>query len=137
MPDGTMKRVLTLRSNDESIKCGCRFKYMPDEIDFDYNALTKALNDAIDKEAAETNNQYITNERQTAPIIKEFDFDGLTTEFQELVGQLMSDNQSNAIKITSIVDKYLGKGKKVGDCTPEQSELIDLINGELKELIKH
>ena len=136
-PDGTTRRVLTLRCNDESIRCGCRFKYMDDEIDFTYNALTEALNRAIDKEAAETDNQYVTDERQAAPILKEFDFDALTAEFQDLVGQLMSQNQSNAIKITAIVDKYLGKGKKVGDCTPEQSEMIELINQELKELVNN
>ena len=35
----------------------------------------KALNEAIDKEAAETNNQFVTNERQDTPIVREFDFD--------------------------------------------------------------
>ena len=53
-------------------------------------------------------------------------------EFQELVSQIMSINQSNGIKITSTVDKYLGKNKKVTDATPEQAEFIYLINEELK-----
>lgn len=136
-PDGTSRRVLTLRSDDESIRCGCRFRYMANEIDFTYDALTKALNAAIDKEASETNNQYVTNDRQSAPILREFDFDALTAEFQSLVGTLMSDNQSNSVKITAVVDKYLGKGRKVGDCTPEQAEMIELINQELKELINN
>ena len=45
-------------------------------------------------------------------------------------------NQSNAGKITAIVDKYLGRGKKVGECTPEQAEQIDLIVHDLELLIK-
>ena len=49
----------------------------------------------------------------------------------------MSKNQSNAGKITSIVDKFLGKGKKVGDCTPDQAEQLDLIVHELEELSKN
>lgn len=36
-------------------------------------------------------------------------------------------------RITQIVDKYLGKGKKVNDATMDQVELIDLIVTEIKE----
>ena len=125
--DSGSRMVLTLRSLDNSIRCGCRFKYIQPEIDFTYEALTEALNKAIDQEAAETNNQYVTNERMTAPIVKEYDFDALMDEFRELAGALVQRSQTNGIKITQIVDKYLGKGKKVGDATPDQAELIHLI----------
>jgi hypothetical protein len=127
------RMVLTLRSLDNSIRCGCRFKYIKPEIDFTYDALTEALNEAIDKEAAETNNQFVTNERTAAPILKEYDFDSLMNEFRDLAGQLMQKSQTNGIKITQIVDKYLGKGKKVGDATPDQAEFIHLIVTEIKE----
>ena len=133
MPDGTHKMVLTLRSSDNSIRCGCRFKYIANEIDFEYEALTKALNDAIDKEASETNNQFVTDERQADVILREYDYDALISEFQDLVGQIMQKNSAAAPKITSIVDKYLGKGKKVGDTTPDQAEFIYLIVSEIKE----
>ena len=133
MPDGTNKMVLTLRSSDNSIRCGCRFKYIANEIDFEYEALTKALNDAIDKEASETNNQFVTDERQADVILREYDYDALISEFQDLVGQIMQKNSAAAPKITSIVDKYLGKGKKVGDTTPDQAEFIYLIVSEIKE----
>ena len=132
LPDGSSKAVLTLRSSDSSVRCGCRFKYIASEIDFDYNALTKALNEAIDKEAAITNGAFVTNERQAPITSTEYDYDALMKEFQELVSQIMNANQSNGVKITSIVDKYLGKNKKVTDATPEQAEFIYLINEELK-----
>ena len=132
LPDGSSKAVLTLRSSDSSVRCGCRFKYIASEIDFDYNALTKALNEAIDKEAAITNGAFVTDERQVPVASVEYDYDALMKEFQELVSQIMSINQSNGIKITSTVDKYLGKNKKVTDATPEQAEFIYLINEELK-----
>lgn len=131
--DGTTSRVLTLRSLDNSIRCGGRFKYIAPEIPFSYEALTKALNDAIDKEAAETGNKFVTNERIAEDTTKTYDFDALTAEFQELVGKIMTKNQSNAPKITAVVNKYLGKNKKVRDATIEQAELIYLINNELKE----
>ena len=134
-PDGTSKVVLTLRSGDNSVRCGSRFKYMANEIDFNYESLTNALNEAIDKEAKETNNQFVTDERQTPVEITEYDFDALMAEFQDLVGVVMSKNQSNAVKLTSIVDRYLGKGKKVSDATPEQSELIYLIINDIKSYL--
>ena len=128
------RMVLTLRSPDNSVRCGCRFKYIEPEIDFTYDALTKALNDAIDKEADETNNQYVTTERQSAPILKEYDFDALMGEFKEIVGGLMErDSATNMPKITQIIDKYLGKGKKISEATRDQAELVYLIVNEIKE----
>ena len=59
----------------------------------------------------------------------------MMAEFQEIVGALMSKNQNNAKKITAIADKYLGKGKKVGDCTPTNAPQLDLILMELRELV--
>ncbi len=56
-------------------------------------------------------------------------------EFQNIVGALMSKDQNNAKKITAIADKYLGKGKKVNDCTPTNAPQLDLILMELKELV--
>jgi hypothetical protein len=37
--------------------------------------------------------------------------------------------------LTAIADKYLGKGKKVGDCTPSNAPQLDLILMELRELV--
>ena len=129
--------VLTLRCSDGSIECGGRFKYLPDEIPTNYQALVKALQDAIEKEAAENDNKYVTNEKiKPVPEGKVYDFDAMKAEFQDLVGELMTANQSNAGKITMIVEKYLGKGRKVGDCTPEQSEQLELIIIDMKDLLQ-
>lgn len=130
--DGSSKAVLTLRSADNSVRCGCRFKYIASEIDFTYDALTKALNEAIDKEAQLTNNAFVTDERNAPVKSTEYDYDALMMEFKDLVSQIMTKNQSNSVKITSITDKYLGKGKKASDATPDQAEFIYLINEELK-----
>lgn len=127
--------VLTLRCTDGSIECGSRFKYLPEEISTNYHVLVKALQDAIEKEAAENGNKFITDEKIVVPVAPEFDFDSLNEKFQNLVSQLMNQNQSNSIKITNIVEKYLGKGKKVSECTAEQCEQIDLINNDLQEML--
>ena len=134
--DNGSKTVLTLRSADNSIRCGCRFKYIQPEIDFTYDALTQALNTAIDKEAEETNNQFVTSERQMAPTIKEYDYDALMAEFKDLVGVVMLKGESNAAKIQYIVENYLGKGRKVADATIDQAEFIYLIVEEMKSEFK-
>jgi hypothetical protein len=132
--NGNSSRVLTLRSLDNSVRCGCRFKHIAPEIDFSYEALTKALNDAIDQEAKENNNQFTTTERLAAPTIITYDYDALYAEFQEIVGKLIQqDGNYYAPRVTQIVEKYLGKGKKVADTNREQAEFIHLIVSEIKE----
>ena len=37
------------------------------------------------------------------------------------------------MKIVAIVEKYLGKGKKVAETTPDQAEFIFLIVSEIKD----
>lgn len=130
--NGGQKRVLTLRSFDNTIRCGSRFKYIASEVDFSYEALKKALNDAIDKEAKETSEAFVTNERQSISEEPVYDYDKLIDEFNELVQKLMLKNQSNSSKIVAVVDKYLGKNRKVSETTPAQAELVALIVDEIK-----
>lgn len=127
--------VLTLRCTDGSIQCGSRFKYLPEEITLGYDNLVNALHAAIDKEAAEHDNQFVTEERiAPAPEAPQYNYDTLMKEFETIVGELMNKNQTYyAPRITSIVDRYLGKGRKVSDTTPDQAEFVDLIVKELKE----
>ena len=127
------ERKLILRSSDESVDCKCRFKMIDPVIDFSYQSLVDALNRAIDAEADSTGNQFVTNERVSNTTVITYEYDMQKAEFNEIVGKIMTKNQANGPKITAIVDKYLGKGKKVSEATPEQAELIYLINVELKE----
>ena len=133
MPDGNSRPMLTLRSFDNSVRCGCRFKYIKPEIEFSYPSLVDALNEAIDKEAGESNGQFVTDERQKINEAPVYDYDALMNEFNQIVSKLMAENQDNANKITFVTNKYLGKGKKVSNTTPEQAEFINLIVEELKD----
>lgn len=134
---GEKMSVLTLRHEDDTISCGSRFKYMPSEIPMNYDALTKALNDAIEAEANEHNNQFVTDEAiRPVDLTKEYDFDAMMTRFQGLVNELMTKNQSNGLRITTICEKFFGKGKKVSDCGPAQCEQLELVILELEDLVK-
>lgn len=135
---GTAQVKLILRSIDNSVDTGCRFKYIDSEIPMDYNALVEALNKAIDTEAKIYDNKYVTDERNVESVKKELDYDGLITEFTDITKKLMTkDAPFYGPKITYIVEKYLGKGKKVSESSIAQVELIDLIVAEIKdELLK-
>lgn len=130
--EGQSKVVLTLRSFDNSVRCGGRFKYIAPEIDFSYDALTKALNEAIDKEAAETNGMYVTEEKMQVPEIKEYDYDALMSEFQDLAGKILQKDANSGAKISQIIERYLGKGRRIVETSRDQAEFIYLIVSDMK-----
>ena len=136
--DNIPKRVLTLRSLDGTIDCGSRFKYMQPEVNFSYDALVEALNNAIDEEAKYTGKEFITNERNVNPSPKEISFDDLYAECNKMLSSLTKEEQAHyAPYITEITDKYLGKGKKIINITRDQTEQLSLIVFDLKELLKN
>lgn len=133
---GQSKVRLVLRSADNSIDCGSRFKYIEPVIDMSYKALVEAINTAIDKEAELTNGQFVTSDRNFMATVKTLDYDALIAKFNELAQTLMGkDSAVYGPKITFIVDKYLGKGKKVSDSSPAQVELLDQIVAEIEETL--
>ena len=126
--------VLTLRCTDGSIECGGRLKYLPYEISMSYDNLAKALEDAIDKEAQEHNGEFVTNDKLEPTKEIEYNYEELIDEFKQLTNNLMTKNPMlYGTKITKIVEKYLGKGKKVAESNPDQAEHISLIVDEIKE----
>lgn len=140
LDNGRPEVMLTLRSMDGSVECKSRFKYIEPEIPFNYEALSKALNDAIEKEAEKNGHQFITNERAQVPVAPEYDFDELMSEFHKMVAQIQDATGDDftkkwAPKIIAITNKYLGKGKKVNDCTADQVEQLILIVDDLKEAV--
>lgn len=136
--DGSTHTVLYMRGTPRFV-AGSRFKYTPDMIDFTYENLVNAIGDAIDKQAEELDGKLVTNTRTTAyNVAPDVDFDSLMEEFKALTKQLQKNTGTEfktkwAPKITHIVDKYLGVGKKVNDCTPAQAEQLELIVSDLKD----
>lgn len=132
--EGT-KTKLFMRGTPRFV-AGSRFRYTPDVIDFTYDNLVKAIADAIDEEERMSGSAYVTDAPMSHEHLSEpaYDFEALMNEFQELVGTIMNKTPAMHSKITAIIDKHLGKGKKVNDCTPEQAPQIDLILFDLKRL---
>lgn len=137
---GHKQVMLTLRDDTGMIACGCRFKYIEPEIPFTYEALTKAVNDAIDKQAQAGNAEFFTDEPQAKPVEVAYDFPSMMEEFDSMVKKIKADHTEDfktvwAPKIASTIEKILGKGKKVSEMTESQAEQLDVILGELKTLV--
>ena len=113
---------------------GSRFKYTPDSIELSYDNLVKAIADAIDEQERVSKGTTTDSFNNLHTDDIEYDFPALMKEVQQTVGALMSGHPEMEHKIVSIVDKHLGKGKKVSDCTPDQAALVDLILYDLKHL---
>ena len=133
------ERVITLRSDDDTISCGSRFKYMVNEVPLSYNALVKAIQDAISMEEQNVGSEFITNE-PIKPIENNLDFDEYMNTFKELISKLQEATgpafqNEWAMRITETVERYLGKGRKVNDMSRDQVEQLVLIVDDLTEQV--
>lgn len=139
--EGNVSTKLFMRGTPRYV-AGSRFKYTPDYIDFTYDSLVAAINEAIDKQMQEEDASLFTEERKNLYKEQEADFDSLMHSFNNSVDILI--NQSDAKdfqtkiqpKIVEIVEQYLGKGGKVNQCTKAQTEALSLIVEDMKELLK-
>lgn len=133
--EGT-KTMLFMRGTTRFV-AGSRFKYIPNHIEFNYSNLVDAICDAIDKEAEENGNQFVSDDAHNIYIdnTKHMDFDEVMAQFNATVKELISKDSSRyAPRITEIVENHLGKGKKVAECTRSQAPVIEIILAELQDL---
>ena len=131
--DGNKSVRMFMRETNRYV-AGSRFKYTPESIELTYDNLVKAIGDAIDAQENAVKGSTTTASYNMHKEEKQYDFPALMKEVQETVGTIMSTRPEMEHKIVSIVDKHLGKGRKVSDCTADQAELVDLILYDLKHL---
>lgn len=137
--NGNNKTILFMRGT-QRYEAGSRFKYTPDYIEFTYDNLVNAIAEAIDKQAQEDGNELYTDERENAykDTSSHLDFDELMDTFKGLIEKYSADEEKMATyyapRITQIIDKFLGKGKKVNEMNRDQVEQLALIVDDLKTL---
>lgn len=141
LPEGGTATKLFMRGTPRYV-AGSRFKYTPDVIDFTYQNLVDAICDAIDKQSAEEGSEHFTTkDANLYTASKELDFDELMMQFNSMIQDLSINSEEETFKtywqprISQCIEKYLGKGQKVSQCSREQTEALDLIVTELKDLI--
>lgn len=136
---GENKTFLFMRGT-QRYEAGSRFKYTPNYIEFNYQNLVDAIDEAIKKQAEEDGQTLYTDERENAykDTSTDLNFDTLMEEFKNLITKFSEDEtkmaEYYAPRITEIVDKYLGKGKKVNEMNRDQVEQLSLIVDDLKLL---
>lgn len=138
--EGERKVALFLRGTPQ-FEAGSRFKHTPQVIPFEYNALVNAIADAIEKEAEEHGSDAVTDVAQNlyeAP--KEASFTELKADIDTTISELMKDKDETqqteiAAKIKKTIEDHLGKGKMLKDTNEDQRDHIELILGDLKELL--
>lgn len=115
-------------------EAGSRFKYTPDRIEFTYDNLVNAIADAVDKQAAESANS-VTDEQSSPYETSEKNYEVVMARFIDLTEQLMSGDPKNQKEIEKVIEKNLGKGRRVADLNQNNTEIIDVINEELSSLL--
>lgn len=138
--DGTVHTTLYMRGTPRYV-AGSRFRFTPSSIEFTYDNLVDAIREAIDKEAEANDGKFVTDSRTTAYEIKQGpNFDELKGTFDNLISQIMNATGGEfgttwAPRISEIVERHLGKGKKASDLTPDQVDQLDLIVSDLTEAV--
>lgn len=128
-----------------------RIEYTPTFIkEFTAENLTAAIQKGIDMKKQLDNATVTTfSEQQKLNEVHELDFDKTKQEFDSIIANIPGAGDASGQtedglkfqnywqpKITQIIEKHLGKGKKVSQCNSNQVEALSLIIIDLKELIK-
>lgn len=117
-------------------EAGSRWKHTPAVIEFNYQNLVDAIADAIGEQEKEDG---ITATDKHINVYKDnakYDFSEVKKDITSSINKILEEDEDNAAKITKIVDKHLGKGRKIAEADEEQVDMLVLILDDLKELIK-
>lgn len=132
--DDGSKTLLFMRGT-ERFEAGSRFKYTPDYIEFNYKNLVKAIQEAVIKQSEEDGLETATGKDNiNTQNLFDTDFEELLDEFNQVANALVTKDQKNVSRITDIVEKHIGYGKKVNEMTRNQKDILDIIVYDLKQL---
>lgn len=130
---------------DVEIEAGSRYgDGLPVKIDFNYDELVKAVQSADEAMLSagikiSTENKTILEEaKETATETKKKSFSEVykevTSTINKLKERIVAGEADLAETMTSIIEQYLGAGKKITEATPAQQDLVEAALAELKEL---
>jgi len=121
--------------NTKEYHAGSRFKHFPAKIDvFSAENLQKAVEYAVMKDEEEKKIKSVSfAEQKDKTTIKTLSFEELVSEIKEIATQLNKEDRIGEYK--EIIEQYLGKDSSVKDATPKQSQQLELILDDLKDLI--
>lgn len=123
---GVERRYAVFRSPIAEV--GSRYPYLPNMVELTYDNVIGAVKDAVTKQIEADN----MNASKTMMAIEEveYDFNTLMEEAKALYS--VFESTGNAKDFAFVVEKILGVGRRISDCTEHQAEAIYAINVELK-----
>lgn len=127
------KTYLYLRATTR-YEAGSRFKYMVPYIEFTYENLVNAIADAVEAEEKASQGS-VTDQKLEVYKETKRNYSEVYNCFLDLTDQLIAKDEKNISLIIQIVEKHLGKGRKVGELGIGNADIIDVINEDLKELL--
>jgi hypothetical protein len=112
-----------------------RFDYIETVIEeFTAENLEKALIDAIKKQEEIEGIQSVSFDQQKQVYSSEIlDYDDLLEEINEVCQELVG--QEKVEDLVALIEKHLGKGKKVSECTKQQVDVMSIILDDLRDLL--
>lgn len=130
---------------DTEIEAGSRYgDGLPVKINFNYDELVKAVQSADEAMLSSgikisTDNKTIleeTKEEKKAEKKKSFSevYKEVTATINKLKERIVGGETELTETMTSIIEQYLGAGKKITEATPAQQDLVEAALAELKEL---
>lgn len=134
--EGESKTVLFLRGTPQ-FEAGSRFKHTPSVIKFEYEALVKAIADAIEKEEEDKGQTTVVETNGNVYQEVELSFDDLKNEIKDLTAKLVEAKGADVAKkaMKDLVELHLGKGRTLKDVTESQVEQLSLVAYDLKEML--
>jgi hypothetical protein len=112
-----------------------RFDYIDTYIEeFTAENLAKAIAEAIERQEQAEGVAAVSFEEQREIFTSEaLDYDTLIEQINEIGSQLAEDDRVE--EVIEIIEKYLGKGKKVSEAKKSQVEVLGVILDQLKDLL--
>ncbi|MCY7679928.1 ATP-binding protein [Bacillus pumilus] len=112
-----------------------RFDYIDTYLEeFTAENLNQAIIEAVERQEAAEGITAVTYEQQKEVNSSESqDFDSLMNSIKETGKKLNS--QGKLEKLNEVVEKHLGKDKKVTECTPKQLDVMSVILDDLNDLL--
>lgn len=127
------KTFMFLRGDDRFL-AGSRFKYIDERIEFNYDNLVNAIQDAIDKQV-EVDGNTTTNDYNVFYKKEESrSFNEATDEAKSLWIKLTENNEENVLKILEKIEKIFGKKMKLSEATESQLDLLELVILEMRDM---
>ena len=130
-PEGKSERVLYTRKTPR-IMAGSRFKYLAPTVPFSYKELTKAIAEAVDREAKEVGGILVDHQEEEIP--EEKSFMEIREEARREWDRIISNDKNNIVVLNKIITNTFGQPIRLSEITENQKDLFEIVLAEMKEL---